>query len=167
MSRKASEVSAAYASLASHVRRQTRDSDDAEDIVQESWLRMAQAERRGPIANLGAYLRTIAANLIRDRHRRMTTGIEIAVPEEVLVNLPEVQPGPEAQLITRDELRRMEAVIAAMPSRPREVFRLARIEGLSFAEIGRRLGISRQTVHEHMMRALLDIQTAADGDFRD
>lgn len=59
----------------------------------------------------------------------------------------------------------MDRIIAAMPERPREVFRLSRIEGVSFAEIGRRLGVSRQTVHEHMLKALMALSMAADADF--
>ncbi|MGH7021019.1 MAG: RNA polymerase sigma factor, partial [Brevundimonas sp.] len=82
----------------------------------------------------------------------------------LLDRVADPRPSPESSLITRDELRRMDRIMAAMPARPREVFRLSRIEGLSFAEIGRTLGTSRQTVHEHMTRALLALQMAADTD---
>lgn len=164
MSRNARDVSAAHAALTSHVRREARAAHDIDDIVQESWLRVIQAEDRTPVRNLAAYLRRIASNLIRDRHRRSALGIEVELPDDVAIQLASPLPSPEAQLITRSELERMTRVIEAMPKRPREVFRLARVEGLSFAEIGRVLGISRQTVHEHMARALLDIQAAADGE---
>ena len=91
--------------------------------------------------------------------------VEVKVDEAVMERVADARPDPESALITRTELRRMDRIMAAMPARPREVFRLSRIEGLSFAEIGRQLGTSRQTVHEHMMRALLAIQIAAETDF--
>lgn len=164
MSKNLREVSAAHVALTNHVRREARAAHDVDDIVQESWLRVIQAEDRAPVRNLAAYLCRIATNLMRDRHRRSALGIEVELSEEIAVQLSSPLPSPEAQLITRSEIERMARVIEAMPRRPREVFRLARIEGLSFAEIGRVLGISRQTVHEHMARALLDIQAAADGE---
>ncbi|QIG79068.1 sigma-70 family RNA polymerase sigma factor [Sphingosinithalassobacter tenebrarum] len=149
------------------LRRRLSNPHDAEEIAQESWARMIAVlrEDRGGIGNLSAYLFRVARNLVVDRGRRLAAGVEIAVDDSELRAVADSRPDPEAQLVTRDELRRMDRIIAAMPARPREVFRLSRIEGLSFAEIGRRLGISRQTVHEHMTRALLAIQLAADADF--
>jgi len=117
------------------------------------------------IAHLGAYLFRVARNLVIDHRRRQSASIEVKIDDSELQAIADPQPNAESQLVTRDELRRMDRIVAAMPARPREVFRLSRIEGLSFAEIARRLGISRQTVHEHMMRALLAIQLAADSDF--
>lgn len=70
---------------------------------------------------------------------------EECLSPELVAELVDPRPNAEAQLITRDELRRMDAIIAAMPAKARQVFCLARIEGLSFAEIGRRTDMSRQT----------------------
>lgn len=143
--------------------------DDAEDIAQESWARIAAAVARDEsrIGNFGAYLFRVARNLVVDHYRRQSTSPETNVDASELQAIADPRPSAESQLITHDELRRMDRIVAAMPARPREVFRLSRIEGLSFAEIARRLGISRQTVHEHMTRALLAIQLAADGQFDD
>lgn len=151
------------------MRGQVRNADDADDIAQESWARLASAAARdaGAIGNLRAYLFRVAHNLVVDQRRRASRSVEIQVEEAELHALADPRPDPEAQLVTREELRRMDRIMAAMPARPREVFRLSRIEGLSFAEIGRRLGVSRQTVHEHMKRALLAIQLAAETDFDD
>lgn len=139
---------------------------DAEDIAQESWARITAATRgdRTAIENVRGYLFRIARNLIVDHRRRAASSIEVKADEALLDRVADPRPSPEAALITRDELRRMDRIMAAMPARPREVFRLSRIEGLSLAEIGRKLGTSRQTVHEHMTRALLALQMAADTD---
>lgn len=148
------------------VRRRVGHREDSEDIVQDSWLRLASSVggEGAPIVNGPAYLFRIARNLIIDHRRREATRPPVD-GDDALSLAADPRPDPERALITRSELARMDRIIAAMPARPREVFRLARIEGLSFAEIGRRMGLSRQTVHEHMGRALLAMQMAADADF--
>jgi len=154
--------------LADHMRARMRGAAEADDIAQESWARVTSAiARGGPIANLRAYLFRIARNLMIDHRRRVALDVEHWVADDVVARIPDPRPNAEAQLITRDELRRMDAIIAAMPSRPRQVFRLSRFEGQSYAEIGRQLGISRQTVHDHMTRALIVLQMAADADYGD
>ena len=163
----AQEIDEVDRRLQAHVRNRVGNQHDAEDIAQESWARITAATQgdRAAIVNVRGYLFRIARNLIVDHRRRAASTIEIKVDEAVLDRVADPRPSPETALITQDELRRMDRIIAAMPARPREVFRLSRIEGLSFADIGRKMGISRQTVHEHMTRALLALQMAADTDF--
>ncbi len=154
--------------LRSMVRGQVRSPQDAEDLVQDSWVRATAASgsaEQTPISNVRAYLFRIARNLIIDHRRRAAIRPIIEVEEAVLLQAADPAPTPEAAVITRDELNRMDRIIAAMPAKPREVFRLARIEGLSYADIGRHLDLSRQTVHQHMTRALLALQLAARSDF--
>jgi len=152
--------------LTKRVRRAMRGHAEAEDIAQESWARATAAiHRGGAISNMRSYLFRITRNLITDHHRREKIRLEDAAPPELVAAIADPRPNAEAQLVTRDELRRMDAIVAAMPARARQVFCLSRLEGLSFAEIGRRTGVSRQTVHDSMTRALLAIQLAADADF--
>ena len=150
--------------LLRHVRGKVANIGDAEDIAQEVWLRAAgpAPARSGAIGNVRAWLYRVAANLVVDHHRRAARRAEVAVADEALAAVPDPRPDPELALLTRDELRRIAAILQAMPERPREVFRLRRVEGLSFADIGRRLGITRQTVHDHMLRALVVLQLAAN-----
>jgi RNA polymerase sigma factor (sigma-70 family) len=155
-----------YRELRLHARSAMRDHADADDVAQESWARVVAAvAKNGPVANVRAYLFRVARNLVIDHHRREKARPEEAMPPERFADIADVRPNAEAQLVTRDELRRMDAIIAAMPAKARLVFCLSRIEGLSFAEIGRRTGVSRQTVHDHMTRALLAIQLAAEADY--
>lgn len=162
------DVETADRQLLRMARGSLRSLHDAEDVVQDSWLRAAvaaEAANPPPIRNLQAYLFRIARNLIIDHRRRAAARPLVEVEEAVLLQAADPAPTPEAAVITRDELHRMNRIMAAMPARPREVFRLARVEGLSYADIGRRLGLSRQTVHQHMARALLALQLATHADF--
>jgi RNA polymerase sigma-70 factor (ECF subfamily) len=150
------------------VRRRVGHREDAEDIAQESWLRISSSAQRGEAAGFShfrAYLFRIARNLIVDHRRRAAVKPFAEASDAAMAAVADPRPDPETALITRAELARMDRIIAAMPDKPREVYRLSRIEGLSFAEIGRRLGVSRQTVHEHMRKALLAVTLAADADF--
>lgn len=154
--------------LADHTRLKMRGAAEADDIAQESWARVASAmSDGGTIANIRGYLFKTARNLMIDHGRRQAVGVEQWAPDDAIARIPDPRPNAEAVLITRDELRRMDAILAAMPTRPRQIFRLSRFEGLSFAEIGRRLGISRQTVHDHMTKALVALQMAANADYND
>jgi RNA polymerase sigma factor (sigma-70 family) len=155
-----------HAEMTKRTRGAMRGHAEAEVIAQESWARAAAAIHKGSaIANVRSYLIRITRNLITDHHRREKTRLEERSSPELVAGIADPRPNAEAQLITRDELRRMDAIVAAMPARARQVFCLSRLEGLSFAEIGRRIGVSRQTVHDSMTRALLAIQMAADADF--
>lgn len=152
--------------LTKRARSAMRGHAEAEDIAQESWARATAAiHKGGAVANVRSYLFRIARNLITDHHRRERARPENSAPPELLAGIADPRPNAEAQLVTRDELRRMDAIVAAMPARARQVFCLSRLDGLSYAEIGRRIGVSRQTVHDSMTRALLAIQLAADADF--
>ena len=153
--------------MRAHVRGKVANRQDAEDIAQESWARITAASKsqKTTIGNMRAYLFRVAHNLIIDHRRKITSSPEVPTDDSVIERVKDPAPSPEAVLITREQLQRMDRIMAAMPARPREVFRLSRIEGLSFAEIGRRMGTSRQTVYEHMTRALLALQMAADTDF--
>ncbi len=151
-----------------HTRKRMGGAPEAEDIAQESWARVSNGiSNGGTISNIRGYLFKVARNLMIDHRRREALGVETWAPDDAIARIADPRPSAETQLITRDELRRMDAIISAMPSRPRQVFRLSRFEGLSFAEIDRRLGVSRQTVHDHMTKALIAIQLAADTEFDD
>ena len=155
--------------LLRHLRGKVGSENDAEDIAQEVWLRAAQrpAAGGGTIGNVRAWLYRVARNLVVDHRRQARRRGETALDDEAAAALPDHRPDPERALLTRRELERLGLAIRAMPARPREIFRLRRIEGLSLAEIGRRLGITRQSAHEHMVRALLLLQAAFDeGDDR-
>jgi RNA polymerase sigma factor (sigma-70 family) len=62
---------------------------------------------------------------------------------------------PERQLIARQELRRLALAIDELPPRCREVFLLSRFESMANGEIAIRLGISRNMVEKHLIKALL------------
>ncbi|PSO10847.1 MULTISPECIES: RNA polymerase sigma factor [unclassified Sphingobium] len=147
--------------LLRHVASRVAHKGDAEDLAQDVWVR-ASAYTDGPVRNVRAWLFRIARNLIIDHRRKAARAAEFVADPDAMDHIADERENPEAAALNREELRRIDALLAAMPERPRQVFRMHRLEGLGFAEIGRRLGLKRQTVHDYMMRALLALQLAAE-----
>ncbi|WP_454104310.1 RNA polymerase sigma factor [Methylorubrum extorquens] len=130
---------------------------DAADASQETYLRMVAALSRTSIEHPSALLFRIATNVaLRMRNRGRLERILFAAKCEA--ELAEIADGyalPERQTIARQELKRLAAAIDALPPRCREVFLLSRLDGLANGEIAQRLGISRNMVEKHIIKALL------------
>lgn len=130
---------------------------DAADAHQETYLRMLSALSRTQVERPSAFLFQIANNVaLRMRNRQRLEGrIFHALTETELAGIADGYALPERQTIARDELRRLAAAIDALPPRCREVFLLVRIDRMSNGEAAARLGISRNMVEKHLIRALL------------
>jgi RNA polymerase sigma-70 factor (ECF subfamily) len=144
--------------LLAFVRGRIAVAHEAEDVVQETWLRSFAVISSGTVLNVKAYLHRAVRNLMIDRLRSEERMI-VSSDEEALMTARDLRVDVERELLVRDALRRIELALQGMPAKSRDVFVLARIEGMSYADIGRKLGITRQTVREHMMRAMLLLES--------
>jgi len=142
----------------------TREPAEAEDVLQELWIRLRQI-RPGPIANGRAYLYQMANNLVldRERERRRRTArdekwvhqtYEVAEGAAGEVYTVDTAPRPDQAISEADELRQLELAIASLPARAREAFCLHRIHGLGHAEVAARMGITRSAVEKHIALAM-------------
>ncbi|KQO69230.1 sigma-70 family RNA polymerase sigma factor [Methylobacterium sp. J-078] len=131
--------------------------DAAADAHQETYLRMLGAVSRAPVEHPSAFLFQVANNValrMRNRHRLEGTLFQ-AVTDGDLAEIVDGSAMLERQVIARQDLRRLAAAIDALPPRCREVFLLVRFEGLSNGEVASRLGITRNMVEKHLIKALL------------
>ena len=128
-------------------------SHTAEDLMQETYLRVLQQDPASEIGNLRAYLFRIACNLATDHGRRaaVSSWNHLEPLEEDLV-CP--KPSPEKIAETGQELDRLEQLISELPAQCRRVFLLHKVQHLSHAEIAEQLGISPRTVETHIGKAL-------------
>jgi RNA polymerase sigma-70 factor (ECF subfamily) len=114
---------------------------DPEDIVQEAFARLASQQDTAQLAEPQAFLKSTARNIAIDAYRSSVRGA--AVMQSVAV-LKESDREIDALdvLSSRDELERLAAIIDTLKPKQRVALLLHRLDGLSFAEIGRRMGIS-------------------------
>ena len=136
------------------LRRRGRSHDEADDLIQEAFLRLHVYCRDHAISNTGGFLFRTALNLAYDRRRR---GRVAAVIPGALDELPLVDPYPSPDEVCagQERLQRMKAGLEAMSPRRREVFVLNRIDGYSFPQIAERLGITLSMVEKHAAKAIL------------
>lgn len=131
--------------------------DEAHDLVQETFLRLARAEVAVPgrLMRPAAYLRKIARNLLFDRTkaaRRNRAEAHVCLDDVELAGANE-----QRRLEARDSLARLEAAIRRLKPKTREIFLAHHIEGLGYAEIAARTGLSVSGVEKQMGRAFDEI----------
>jgi RNA polymerase sigma-70 factor (ECF subfamily) len=130
--------------------------DRAADIVQQLFMRLAGRGRDDPLEVIApaAYLRQAALNLIRDEARqavrRCAEFHNDAVDE--LEGFDTV-----AALEARDTLVRLEAIVARLKPRTREIFLAHRLDGYSYGEIAARTGLSVKAIEKHMSKAIAHV----------
>lgn len=130
----------------------------AEDLIQETWVRAASSGGVAALANPAGYLFRIASNLALDHLRHVGQGIEIQTGEHAVASVPDPAPLPEAVAVHRSELDRLLRAVDDLSPRRREVFALVKFDGLSYSEVAARLGISKNTVMVHMVKALSTLE---------
>lgn len=126
----------------------------AEDVVQDTWLRLR--ERSDPEAwrEPRAVLFTAAANLATDAHRRSAAADKVFSRGEDVEASACARSDPEAQADALGRLERLAVALERLPPACREAFLLNRLEGLSHAQIASRLGVSTKSVQRYIERAL-------------
>lgn len=133
---------------------------NADDLVQETFLRLASATSRRPnsIEQPRAYVNQIANNLLREQARfaaRRSAALHVSEDDVSLSG-----PDPLAQLEARDMLERLEAAMAKMKPATREIFMAHRIDGYTYSEIAGRTGRSVKSVEKHIAKAIFIVNRA-------
>jgi len=132
--------------------RRLRDHSASEDIVQDSFLRLANYKSNS-IANIGGMLRKIARNLIVDRTRfRARQSGEALCPEQ---DICADEPSAENMLLHKERMEQVSEILARMPPLRRQVFIMRRLHGMSAKEVGAALSITPAAVDTHVARAVL------------
>lgn len=147
------------ARLWSFLARLARDRTLAEDLLQETWLRLARhATRLAEDTNLAAWLFTVARNLHTSWRRWSILDGERLRAWRILPRREEDSPFDLASASQIE--RRLEAAVGALPPRYREVLLLCAVERLDPAEAARILGLSPEAARQRLSRARAMIDEA-------
>lgn len=153
--------------LRNFIRRRVPDPRDVEDILQEVFYELVEANRRlMPIDHLAGWLFQVARNRITDLFRRKAdAGFDTIAPatddEEALSVedlLPAPTAGPEALYARRALLDELARAVAELPEEQRAVFIAHEIEGHSFKEIAARTGTNLNTLLARKRYAVLHLR---------
>ncbi|EFI62811.1 RNA polymerase, sigma-24 subunit, ECF subfamily protein [Comamonas thiooxydans] len=136
------------------LRRKLGGADHAADLAQDTFVRVlaAQAEQRALVLREPrAYLTTVARNLLINHVQRLS--LEKAWLD-AMAQLPEpLAPSPEQQLLVLESLHQVDAMLNGLPPKVREAFLLSQLDGLSYAQVAERLGVTSRTVKRYMAQA--------------
>ena len=129
-------------------------SPDVDDLVQETFTRIARPHQLDAVEDAEAYLFQVAANLILERGRR---GKVRAIDAHIELD-PELEDArvfsPERILASKQELNAVLQALQELPERTRIIFALQRFEGLTYAEIAKKLGVTESAIDKQMGKAL-------------
>ena len=163
------EVFPLEAALTRYIRRNWRNENDVADLRQDIYAKVYTAAQRQLPLHARAFLFTTARNHLINTAKRakivsfdLVADLETAFPDAAAGDL-------DQQLTAREELRRVQAGLARLPPRCRQVMTLRRIEGLSTREVAAHLDISISTVEQQMvhgLRALADYMMGGQGRVR-
>lgn len=143
-----------YEEMTGHLARRLGSLCLAEDVVQDTYLRLRGLNAVPELDNPRSYLFRMADNIALDRIRAETRQVRRFAPAELGLERPDEEPDAETTLEHKQRLDRLTQALNELPPRCREVFLLHKFDGLSHADIAVRLGISRSMVEKHVMKAL-------------
>lgn len=149
--------------------RMTGNEHDAEDVVQETFLRayrsFGQFEAR---AQFGTWLHRIAVNcsldLLRSRQRQNEQRQTAATEEDddPVMNLPSNEPGPDRLVLNDEVRRRLAATLKRLSPTERAAFVLRHYEGKSIEEIGAELKLGANATKNSIFRAVQKLRAALE-----
>jgi RNA polymerase sigma factor (sigma-70 family) len=141
--------------LRNFIRRRVPDPRDAEDILQDVFYELVEANRLlMPIEHVTGWLFRVARNRITDLFRKKkpksVSNTAVADEDDKLLQLEDLLPspdaGPEALYARHVLLEELELAVEELPEEQREVFVAHELEGRSFKEIAAETGVSVNTL---------------------
>jgi RNA polymerase sigma factor (sigma-70 family) len=156
-----------HSRLRNFIRRRVPDARDAEDILQDVFYELVEANRLlVPIDHVTGWLFRVARNRITDlfRKRRTESVRDAAVADEdgevlrLEDLLPSPEAGPEALYARNVLLEELELAVDELPEEQRDVFVAHELEGRSFKEMAAETGVSVNTLLSRKRYAVLHLR---------
>ena len=143
-----------YAGELGRYLRARRGAQDAEDLVQEGFVRLLQNNAAEIPQNSRAWLYRTCTNLACDGNDYRTVRESVHVECDDLGDFEDACADPAQHIEGRQQLRQVWLALCGLPEPCRHAFLLNRLDGLSHREIATHLGLSEKTVERYIQRAL-------------
>jgi len=136
------------------LRRRGRTREEAEDIIQEAFVRVkVYCDEGGVVNQPEAFLVRTVLNLARDVREHEHRELYVAEAVETLT-IADCSTKPDEVLAAEDRLRELERTLDAISPRTREVFFMHRLDGLTYAQIADHFDVSVSAIEKHIARAM-------------
>ncbi|GAA4274549.1 RNA polymerase sigma-70 factor [Aquimarina gracilis] len=133
------------------------DLDQAEDIVQDAFIKLWNNCSKVPLDKAKSYIYTIATNLgiSNTRHQKVKFKYQDYVVQR---NTDVNNESPEFIALEKEYMEKLKNAIAALPERQREVFLLSRIDKKTYKEIAELSNVSVKAIEKLMHKALVALR---------
>ena len=143
-----------YSSIKNFVYYKTGDIAVADDIAQEAFIKVWEKKDEIRKETIKSLLYTIAGNLCKNRFEHQQVVFEFA--NNFKQNEHSVS--PEFELELKEFNEKLQHAIGALKEKERVVFLMNRIDGLTYKEIAKNLGLSQKAIEKRMKNALSDLK---------
>jgi RNA polymerase sigma factor (sigma-70 family) len=133
--------------------RMLADEQDADDALQETFLRVLRYRPPAPILEPRAWLYAVAGNVARSQLRRRRREGERQAALDIDLAAPDA-------VADKDREEAVRRAVETLPAKQRQALMLRRYQGLSYSEVARVLGGSAQAARANVYQAVLKLKKA-------
>lgn len=142
----------------------TRSVGQAEDIVQDLYLKLQSSEPPPDLKSTDAWLYRLGVNIMLDRAKQQKRQVARDDSWGRLTAGPGAEPTAEEPpadeaVASRQRLARLVAAVDELPPQVAAAFRLHKFDGLTHGQVAERLGVSRSAIEKYIMSALRTLMT--------
>jgi RNA polymerase sigma-70 factor (family 1) len=136
----------------------TGDAHLADDVVQDTFLKLWALRSKVRNSTIKSLLYTIASNIIKNqfKHRQVVYKFSRLIPTE------ESDQETDYEMLSFEFQQKLEKAIAKIPENARIVFLMSRIEGLNYNEIAKRLSLGVKAIEKRMSEALRILRSSIE-----
>jgi RNA polymerase sigma-70 factor (ECF subfamily) len=134
--------------------------EDAADLAQDTFLRLLSSKPSERLLEPRAYLRTVASGLVVNHWRRLE--LERAYLDALAARPELVEPSPEQRALVLETLMRIDAMLDRLAPKVRQAFLMSQLDGLTYLQIARQLGVSDRMIKKYMAQAMLQCMLLLD-----
>ncbi len=130
---------------------------DIEDIVQETYVRLCQVEKKSEIRAPRSFMVTMARNLALDHIKRAESRLTVSVEEDEVLGFGEAEDLSDKtveKVISDEEFALFCEAVRHLPVQCRRAFVLKKVYGYSQREVAEQLNLSESTVEKHIAQGI-------------